>query len=152
MKERIATLRTALGLSQLDFGEKLGLSRTAVSALELGDRPVSERHIKLILSAFPQVSEAWLRDGVGEMFRESSDHISQLVAQYDFDGLTERLLRAFHSLTPNQQDSVLVLARRFAASLLEDDIDRKVEAYRQELLAEKEAQTSSASPIENAIG
>ena len=69
MKERIIQLREALKLSQADFGKKIGLARSGISSVENGQRVVQERHIKLILSAFPDVSESWLRDGIGDMFK-----------------------------------------------------------------------------------
>ena len=45
-----------------------------------------------------------------------------------------------------QQEAVLEYAQRFIASLIvEEGIEAKVEAYRQELLSEKDIQTPSAS-------
>lgn len=146
MKERIIQLREALKMSQADFGKKIGLARSGISSVENGQRVVQERHIKLILSAFPDVSESWLRNGVGDMFKKSSNEAERLVKKYSFPEIIGKLLTTYEQLNEGQQEAVLVYAQRFIASLIDDDgIDAKVEAYRQELLSEKEAATSSAS-------
>ena len=150
MKERIIQLREALKMSQADFGKKIGLARSGISSVENGQRVVQERHIKLILSAFPDVSEDWLRNGIGEMFKSSSSEAERLVKKYSFPDIVGKLLKVYEGLNNNQQEAVLEYAQRFVASLIDDDgIEAKVEAYRQELLAEKEAATSSASQIGN---
>lgn len=152
MKERIIQLREALKMSQADFGKKIGLARSGISSVENGQRVVQERHIKLILSAFPDVSEDWLRNGVGEMFKSSSSEAERLVKKYSFPDIVGKLLKVYEGLNNNQQEAVLEYAQRFIASMIDDDgIEAKVEAYRQELLAEKEAVTSSASQTGNGV-
>lgn len=146
MNERIAELRKALKLSQTDFGKQIGFAASGVSSVENGQRIVQERHIKLILSAFPDVSEEWLRNGVGEMFKSSSSEAERLVKKYSFPDIVGKLLKVYEGLNNNQQEAVLEYAQRFVASMIDDDgIEAKVEAYRQELLAEKNTATSSAS-------
>lgn len=150
MKERILQLREALKLSQAEFAEKIGLARSGISSVENGQRVVQERHIRLILSAFPDVSENWLRNGVGDMFKASSGEAERLVKKYSFPDIVGKLLTVYEGLNEGQQEAVLEYAQRFIASLIDDDgIEAKVEAYRQELLAEKETAMSSASQIGN---
>ena len=150
MKERIIQLREALKMSQADFGKKIGLARSGISSVENGQRVVQERHIKLILSAFPDVSEDWLRNGVGEMFKSSSSEAERLVKKYSFPDIVGKLLKVYEGLNNNQQEAVLEYAKRFIASMIDDDgIEAKVEAYRQELLSEKNSAMSSASQIGN---
>lgn len=67
MKDRIKELRKALGLSQTQFGERIGVKQNTVAVYELGRIVPSESVLELIRREFG-VSEAWLRDGVGEMF------------------------------------------------------------------------------------
>lgn len=152
MKERIIQLREALKMSQADFGKKIGLARSGISSVENGQRVVQERHIKLILSAFPDVSEDWLRNGVGEMFKSSSSEAERLVKKYSFPDIVGKLLKVYEGLNNNQQEAVLEYAQRFVASLIDDDgIEAKVEAYRQELLSEKNSAMSSASQTGNDV-
>lgn len=150
MKERILQLREALKLSQAEFAEKIGLARSGISSVENGQRVVQERHIRLILSAFPDVSENWLRNGVGDMFKASSGEAERLVKKYSFPDIVGKLLTVYEGLNEGQQEAVLEYAQRFIASLIDDDgIEAKVAAYREELLSEREAKTSSASQIGN---
>ncbi len=71
MKDRIKELRKSLGLNQADFGEKIGISNTAVSKWEKGENTIPDSAIKLICREF-HVSETWLRTGAGEMQRPLS--------------------------------------------------------------------------------
>ena len=70
--ERIREIRQALGLSQAKFAKDISISSGYVAGLELGNRKVNDRMIKLICTQY-NVNEAWLRDGTGEMFRSASD-------------------------------------------------------------------------------
>lgn len=146
MKERILQLRKKLGMTQGEFGEKIGLRHSGVSNIENGLREVQDRHIRLILAAFPQVSEEWLREGSGDMFRAPSGEAERLARKYDFPDIVQKLLETYEGLTEEQQEAVLDYAQRFIASVVdEDDIEAKVEAYREELLLAKRGQRSSAS-------
>lgn len=67
MKERIKVVRKALGLSQTDFGSKIGVKQGTVAAYESGARIPLDSVIVSICREF-NVSERWLRTGEGEMF------------------------------------------------------------------------------------
>lgn len=67
MHERLKLLRTELKLNQEEFGKKVGVSNTAISKLEKAERNITEQMIISICREF-NVSEQWLRDGIGEMF------------------------------------------------------------------------------------
>ena len=69
MQERIKAIRTALGISQTKFAERLSMSRSAVCKLESGENSPSEQTSMLICREF-NVNEDWLRTGEGEMFIE----------------------------------------------------------------------------------
>lgn len=71
LNERIKSLRKELGLSQEKFGEKIGVTKAAVSRMESATYQVTDSMTKLICSEF-NVSEEWLRKGNGEMFIEPS--------------------------------------------------------------------------------
>ena len=70
--QRIKQLRENLGISQEKLGETIGLSKSGISSIENGNRSVTEKHIKLISTCF-NVSEEWLRTGVGNMFNPMSE-------------------------------------------------------------------------------
>ena len=52
MNDRIKSLRKTLGLSQREFGKKIGISDTAVSKLESGERNPSEQTLLSICREF----------------------------------------------------------------------------------------------------
>jgi len=121
MNQRIAALRKALELSQTEFGSHIGLTAAGVSNLENGIRKVQERHVKLILSEFPNVNPDWLRTGDGEMFQPQTSPVDDLVQQFSFPEICAKMLYAFDALAPDQQAAVLAYARLVVNSLLRDD-------------------------------
>ena len=155
MKDRIIALRETLKLSQAEFGTRIGLTRSGVSNVENGIRPVQDRHIKLILAAFPQVSEEWLREGIGEMFVRDDNPIKSIMKKHGFPAIVEKLLTAYDHLAPDEQAAVLKYATEFVAEIVasaeqplripteEEEIDAEVERYRQQLLSQKMASSRS---------
>ena len=70
--ERIKDVRNSLGLTLEKFGEKLGVTKTAISRIEKGERSLTEQMTKSICREF-SVYYMWLTTGEGEMFVESDD-------------------------------------------------------------------------------
>ena len=70
--ERIKEVRNSLGLTLEKFGEKLGVTKTAISRIEKGERSLTEQMTKSICREF-SVDYMWLTTGEGEMFVESDD-------------------------------------------------------------------------------
>lgn len=70
--ERIKDVRNSLGLTLEKFGEKLGVTKTAISRLEKGERSLTEQMTKSICREF-SVDYMWLTTGEGGMFVESDD-------------------------------------------------------------------------------
>lgn len=67
-KERIKEIRTTLGLSQTEFGLRVGVKQGTVAGYENGARVPLDTVVASICREF-NVNEAWLRTGDGEMFR-----------------------------------------------------------------------------------
>ena len=73
MGNRIKELRQALGLTQQEFADRIGVKRGAIANYEIG-RNASDTAVALICREF-HVDERWLRTGEGEMFIQiSRDH------------------------------------------------------------------------------
>lgn len=68
--ERIKKLRETLGLTLESFGEKVGVTRGAISNLEKGNRNLTEQMTKSICREFG-VDYIWLTTGEGEMFPDA---------------------------------------------------------------------------------
>ncbi|WP_195269928.1 helix-turn-helix transcriptional regulator [Eubacterium sp. 1001713B170207_170306_E7] len=95
MNKRIFELRKKLKLNQEDFGAKIGLSKSAISSIEKGDRNVNERHITMICSEY-NVNETWLRTGIGEMFvkpQTTREKLDRLIDEMDYEEL--RMMSSF---------------------------------------------------------
>lgn len=71
INKRIKELRQKLGLSQPTFAQRISISNGYIAAIELGNRRVNDRIVKLVCSEF-NVNENWLRTGEGEMFEQLS--------------------------------------------------------------------------------
>ena len=77
---RIRELRKTLGLSQEEFGRRLGVTRGAITNIELGKVEIKPLFLDLICREF-NASENWLQTGEGEMFRKVSDEIGYSVEE-----------------------------------------------------------------------
>lgn len=63
--QRVKQIRTELGLSQEAFGKKLGVTGTAISRIESGDRKLTGPMEIAICREF-NISAIWLYEGLGE--------------------------------------------------------------------------------------
>lgn len=81
MGERFKQLRKKLGLSQIEFAKRLGLTRGAISNIEAGKVQPKPLLIDLICSTF-RVNKEWLVSGTGQMLAERSrdDQIMDFVS------------------------------------------------------------------------
>lgn len=73
--ERVKSVRKKRELTLEKFGERLGVTKTAISRIEKGDRGLTEQMFKSICREFG-VNEVWLRTGEGgddNMFTKMSD-------------------------------------------------------------------------------
>lgn len=91
MNDRIKTLRKHLGLSGEKFGEKLGITRTAISNIENGNRSLTTQMFKSICAVYG-VSEEWLRTGTGAMFAHALENETKLQLLDLIDKLPENKL------------------------------------------------------------
>ena len=83
INERIKELRKKLGLTQIEFAEKIGLKKSAASWIEKNGSNVTPSNIQLICSTF-NVSEDWLIHGTGDMFTNSDEQsLNQMIKKYN---------------------------------------------------------------------
>lgn len=80
--ERVKEIRKDLRLTLEQFGERLGVTKVAISNIEKGNRNLTEQMAKSICREF-NVNEAWLRTGEGEMFQEvlPDDEVAAAVSE-----------------------------------------------------------------------
>lgn len=115
--ERIKELRKSLKLSQEQFGESLGLTKSGISNIENGSRNVTDKHIKLLSVAF-HANENWIRTGEGAMFYEVADtYIDHLVEEHHLDQVDKQILQSYLELEPSQRQVIKEYILKIAASL-----------------------------------
>ena len=76
--ERIKEIRKSLNLTLEKFGEKIGVTKTAISRIENGINNLTEQLIKSICREFG-VDYIWLTTGEGEMFVDSDDDFMEKI-------------------------------------------------------------------------
>ena len=109
MKERLKELRVALGISQAELGERIGVSRAAISRLESGSNNFTNQMVTSICREFG-VNEEWLRTGSGDMFEKMSraEKAAQIVGAALGSG-DEFILNTFIALgqlSPNEWELI----------------------------------------------
>lgn len=134
INKQIKKLRKHLKLSQTEFGERIGLKNSAISAMEQEDRAVSERNITLICEKY-HVSRAWLTEGKGEMFAETEDSLFARFAKENNLNEDEQIAaRYILRLSTEERAAVLKYVRELAAELEAKHADHKKEETEREKL------------------
>lgn len=109
MNERIKQLRKELGLTLEKFGERLGVSKVAISLIENGKNALTDQMLKSICREF-NVREEWLRTGAGEMFVQMNrdERVADIVkkALASDDEFVINTFAALGQLTPAEWDLV----------------------------------------------
>jgi len=82
VNERLALVRKTLDLTQREFAQKISVTTGFVGSMEIGDRKVNPRIMKLISSIF-NVNLQWLETGEGEMFyADMEKEIEEIISLY----------------------------------------------------------------------
>jgi len=104
---RLRELRKSLGLTQGEFGKRIGMSDVAISYMESGRTALSNQNLNLICLTFG-VNREWLRHGEGEMMNEDAL----------FNEKEKRLLAFFECLSPRAMD----MAIEYVEKLVSDEV------------------------------
>ena len=118
MNDRIKQLRLTLGLSQEEFGNRLGMGRGAITNIELKKVEPKPLLVSLICREF-RVSETWLRTGDGEMFVQPTreEAIAAFVGSAlsdEDEGFKRRLLSVLSRLDENEWQLLEKMAKKLA--------------------------------------
>ena len=89
MLERLKKLRSVLGLTQIEFAEKLNIKQSTYSSIESGRYKLTDRYISQICMTF-NVNEHWFRTGEGSIF----ENVAKRQEMWDL----------FTQLSPESQD------------------------------------------------
>lgn len=94
LSDRLSNLIAALGISKREFSKRIGFSQSYISMLLNGTRECPSEVFFLSLRREFHVNDAWMQDGVGEMFDTSAADLS------DSDAA---LIRKYRSLPLSEQ-------------------------------------------------
>lgn len=155
MVKRLKEARKTLGFNQTDFAKHLGITQTAYSMIESGNRPFADKYAKVICATFG-VSEQWLRSGSGEMFvstpyeKEFSSIFSKLApeTQKYLLLMAKELLETQNKLLDHQPKQVVKESppTHYQPIASQQEIESELADYRAELEAEqKGVETLSVS-------
>lgn len=114
MNERIKDLRKSLGLTQLEFGEQVGVKANTIGNYEIGLRTPSDAVIRAICREF-NVNENWLRTGEGEMFNPQDEKLAAFVGSLvadDSEPFKRRMVELLANLTPEEWKLLEKMAER----------------------------------------
>ncbi len=104
--ERVREVRKSLNMTLDKFGEKLGVKKAAISAIENGNRNITEQMVKSICREY-NVNYDYLMYGKGDMFDDLPQTIlDELCAHYNLDELDRQIVDIYISLPKQLRDSV----------------------------------------------
>lgn len=120
MKERIKQVRKDFKLTQVEFGEKIGVKGNTITNYENGLRNPTDAVILSICREF-SVNEHWLRTGEGEPYiKGSDDELAELVGRLYKDKGSMRykmsleLCRSMEKMTDEQLMAFAEFVKRLA--------------------------------------
>lgn len=96
INQRLKAVRKELNLTQVKFGEEIGVVQGYITNLENNRREVTNKVVKLVCSIY-NVNEEWLRTGQGTPFNQPR------IAHKNID----KALEIFQDLRPEFQDYAL---------------------------------------------
>lgn len=117
MKTRIKEIRKDAGLSQQEFGKRIGLKTSTIAGYETGSRFPNGAVIQSICHEF-HVSKEWLLTGKGEKYIDQSSTFSKLLLEVNAsdDAFIKAFIENYMELDNDSRkllkDMVLKLAKK----------------------------------------
>lgn len=103
---RIKEIRNTLGMTLEKFGEKLGVTKTAISNIEKGNRNLTEQMAKAICREY-NVNYDFLMYGEGEMFSNLPQTIlDELCAQYNLNDFDKSIIQMYISFPEEHRQQI----------------------------------------------
>lgn len=109
--ERIREVRKELKLTLEKFGDKLGVGKGAISAIENETRNLTEQMAKSICREY-NVNYDWLMYEEGEMFSDLPQTVlDELCSQYELDDLDRFIVELYVGLPKDVRDGIKARAK-----------------------------------------
>lgn len=154
MNNRLKELRDSKGLSQEEFGSKIGIkSRAHISALESGSRNITDRIISDICREYG-VREEWLRYGKLPMKAEAlTFSLDEFAKQHDATELELNILKAYFELDPDLRGKLVKhFKERITAAHTSVSVEDAEELYKKSRSNSAQSMGSSASNTTGGTG
>lgn len=125
INDRVKQLRKSLDLTLDKFGEHVGVTKTAISRIEKGERSVTDQMFRSICREF-NVREEWLRDGIDPVHDLSEEngieYIELLMNGVDssFRDIILDIIKSYSELNDDNKNTVV----QFIKSVLKKQQDR----------------------------
>ena len=113
--QRLVLLRKTLKLTQVVFSKDISVSSGYLASMELGNRRINTRIIRLICSTY-NVNRRWLETGGGEMFIKAPGNKLEKVVD-----IFKQLDPAFQDFVLNQMDGLIFLQNQQDAKNVDSD-------------------------------
>ena len=126
--ERIKEVRKSLKLTLEKFGEKIGVKKNAISAVENNRNSLSEQMAKSVCREY-NVNETWLRTGEGEMFlpvnrKTKIEKLTNQLLSEESDSFKNRLVSVLADLNENEWEFLEKKSMQLCGIYEEEDINK----------------------------
>lgn len=117
INRRIAEVRSKLELSMEKFGDRIGINKSSVNAIEKGRNNPSEQTLKLICKEF-NVYYLWLTEGKGDMFTGFPESkIDELKMEFNLSDTAASIIRNFVNMPEDKQNAIVELFESVAKDM-----------------------------------
>lgn len=117
MNERIKRLRKALGFTQQEFAERIGVKRNTIAQYEIGRNKPIDSIINLICREY-NVSPEWLQTGEGEMFQPApQNELEALTQKYKLTAADKVLIEKYIKLNPDSRKTIIDFIKNVSAEI-----------------------------------
>lgn len=117
INNRVAELRKVLNLSMEKFGNKIGITRNSINAIEKGRNNPSEQTIMLICKAY-NVSPLWIKEGIGDMFLDfPKTELDRIAQDYALDETDKLLIETFLESSESDRQAIKNFLQTFAKKI-----------------------------------
>lgn len=122
MKERIKYIRKEVGLTQVEFGEKIGVKGNTVTGYEKGLRNPTDAVILSICREF-NVNENWLRNGEGPIYKERDGSFTEMLSDIDDsdDDFIKNIIKIYMELDEDSKAVLKKVAKKMAEKYQKQD-------------------------------
>lgn len=119
--ERVKEIRKELGLSMEKFGDRLGISKSAIANIESGYRNLTKHMAKSICREF-DVDYFWLTEGVGEKYVKVPESlIDGIIEKYELNKNDRFIIESYLELDEDDKKTVRNFFINIAKKISEDE-------------------------------